>query len=212
MSLRPSPSAASRAMSVDALLRPRSVAILGASERPSIGRSVMASLDRLDSGAASIPSTRNTRAPRPALLSLARRPARGAGRRCLLRQQRARPRQYAARRRAWGARRRRLRRRLRREGRGGTRAAGGRSPSCAARPGSRSAARTAWACSTRMPAHDLHAGAHGLKRPRWQCRAHLAKRLDLHWHARGCAPLRLQPPYLVWQRGGGLGRWITWRR
>ena len=47
MSLRPSPSAASRAMSVDALLRPRSVAILGASERPSIGRSVMASLDKL---------------------------------------------------------------------------------------------------------------------------------------------------------------------
>src|SRR5215207_10845436 len=37
-------------MSVDALLRPRSVAILGASERPSIGRSVMASLDRLGFG------------------------------------------------------------------------------------------------------------------------------------------------------------------
>ena len=34
-------------MNLDGLLRPRKIAVVGASERPSIGRAVMESLDRL---------------------------------------------------------------------------------------------------------------------------------------------------------------------
>ena len=34
-------------MRLDALLRPRSIAILGASERPSVGRTLIEALDRL---------------------------------------------------------------------------------------------------------------------------------------------------------------------
>ena len=201
-------------MSVDALLRPRSVAILGASERPSIGRSVMASLDKLGfRGRRLSHQPEIPRAPRPALLSLARRPARGAGRRCLLRQPRARPRQYAARRRAWGARRRRSTTaaspRSGEEGRALQEAVTEHLPrgrDRAVRPELHGRAQPA------CPQHHLHAGAARPERPRRQCRAHLAKRLDLHRHAGGCAPLRLQPPYLLRQRGGGLGGAITWRR
>ena len=77
------------------------------------------------------------------------------------------------------------------------------SPASAARPAWRCAGRTAWACSTRaarsttyLPElRDPHAAGR-------QCRPDLAERLDLQRHARRSPPFRLQPGGVVRQRGG----------
>ena len=137
-------------MRLDALLRPRSIAILGASERPSIGRALMESAATLGYDGELYPIN-------PKYTEM-------LGQRCYpsMRELPARPdvvalcvsytrivesfRTVADR---GAARRRDLRRRVRRARRRGPSAPGRAGRRCAARPGSRCAGPTAWASSIR---------------------------------------------------------------
>ena len=138
-------------MRLDALLRPRSIAILGASERPSIGRALMESLAthrlRGRRSTRSIRSTRRSSAS-AAIPRIGSCP--GAGRGGVLRQPHAR-RSSTARpppsRGAGGAVI--FDGGFAEHGEEGRRAAGRARRRCAARRGSRCAAPTAWACSIR---------------------------------------------------------------
>ena len=206
---------------LDALLRPRSVAILGASERPSIGRSVMASLDKLGLPGRVYPGQPEIpRAPRPALLSARSRPAQAPDvvAFCVSNERVARamcgsPPSAAARGAVIydGG--------FAERGEEGARAAGRRSPGCAARPG---IALCGPNCMGVLNPHDaehhLHAGA---SRTRAALPAMSGSSRRAARSASACsrtAPLRLQPRHLLRQRGGGpapstiSSAWSTTRR
>ena len=194
-------------MPLDRLLRPRSIAIVGASERPSVGRTLVEALDGIGFRGDVYPvNPRYESLLGRALLSLGGRPSARRRRAGVLRESRPGARTHAAR---GGSRRRRgrdLRRRVRGSGRRGPRAAGcdrGDLPRGVDRP------VRAELHGRDQPARAeprVHPGAARSDSARRQRRADLAERIDLHRSTDGLPALRLEPGDLVRQRGGRGGR------
>ncbi len=190
-------------MRLDVLLRPRSIAILGASERPSIGRALMESAVTLGYDGQLYPiNPKYTEILGQPLLSEHARAAGAARRGRAVRVLHAHRRELPHRRRPGRGRRRDLRRRVRRARRGRP-STSGRAGVHVSRGGDRAVRPQLHGHpQSASPELRLHAGGARSRRPCGQRGAGIAERLDLHRHAGRRPALRLEPRHLVRQRGG----------